>query len=320
MLGHQFLVWADALVVVEVVEVEVVVVVVVLEVDTKVFVVELPKVVNISWSWCLLFVLPAGLLKMFSMSSCRISFLNVDLFLVSHPNDLLSENFTLTGIMSKTDRFYLMGVSFWVPSWEQLLVLGSEEVVFKRRKPRRRRPAQALWWWKYWLRRWQFRQQSLINPQKEQGILSTLGYNSLKNFEPVCIYVVLIWMSHLILLSISTISLDAPSSFSDASTLENEDTFLSLPKVHHLIITCTTFSCEVFQLESVTFNIYFWARVKFSRINAKNCPFCVICQILARDVEGFQKKMDLVGFWVQNWQYLSNLGPIIVYTCQSLTH
>ena len=46
MLGHQFLVWADALVVVEVVEVEVVVVV--LEVDTKVFVVELPKVVNIS--------------------------------------------------------------------------------------------------------------------------------------------------------------------------------------------------------------------------------------------------------------------------------
>ena len=48
MLGHQFLVWAEALVVVEVVEVEVVVVVVVLEVDTKVFVVELPKVVNIS--------------------------------------------------------------------------------------------------------------------------------------------------------------------------------------------------------------------------------------------------------------------------------
>ena len=46
MLGHQFLVWAEALVVVEVVEVEVVVVV--LEVDTKVFVVELPKVVNIS--------------------------------------------------------------------------------------------------------------------------------------------------------------------------------------------------------------------------------------------------------------------------------
>ena len=177
---------------------------------------------------------------MFSMSSCRISFLNVDLFLVSQPNDLLSENFTLTGIMSKTDRFPLMGVSFWMPSWEQLLVLGSEEVVFKRRKPRRRRPAQALWWWEYWLRRWQFRQQSLINPQKErQCNLSTLGYNSLNFFELVCIYVVLIWMSHLILLSISTISLDAPSSFSDASTLENEDTFLSFPKVHHLIITCT---------------------------------------------------------------------------------
>ena len=138
MLGHQFLVWADALVVVE----EVIVVVV--ELDTKVFVVELPRVVNISSSWCLLFVLPAGLLKMYSMSSCRISFLNVDLFLVSQSNDLLSENFTLTGIMSKTDRFSLMGVSFLMPSWEQLLVLGCEEVVFKRRKPRRRRPAQAL--------------------------------------------------------------------------------------------------------------------------------------------------------------------------------
>ena len=174
---------------------------------------------------------------MFSMSSCRISFLYVDLFLVSQPNDLLSEIFTLTGIMSKTDRFSLMGVSFWVPSWEQLLVLGSEEVVFKRRKPRRRRPAQALWWWKYWLRRWQFRQQSLINPQKEQGILSTLGYNSLKNFEPVCIYVVLIWMSHLILLSISTISLDAPLLFLRRLHIRKRGHFfLSFPKVHHLII------------------------------------------------------------------------------------
>ena len=130
-------------------------------------------------------------------------------------------------------------------------------------------------------------------------------------------------MSHLILLSISTISLDAPSSFSDASTLENEDTFLSLPKVHHLIITCTTFSCEVFQLESVTCNIYFWARVKFSRINAKNCPFCVICQILARDVEGFQKKN---GFsWLLSAKLTISIEPwsdhsLHMSVTHSLTH
>ena len=48
MLGHQFLVWADVVVVVVVVVVVEVVVVVVVELDTKVFVVELPRVVNIS--------------------------------------------------------------------------------------------------------------------------------------------------------------------------------------------------------------------------------------------------------------------------------
>ena len=38
----------------------------------------------------------------------------------------------------------------------------------------------------------------------------------------------------------------------------------------------------------------FSSRVKLSKSNAKNCPFCVICLIKARDIVALHKKVELV--------------------------